>query len=140
MKKTSCQSSSVEQTHKIAADLVKSLKKGTVVLLKGNLGSGKTTFTQGLAKALGIKKRITSPTFLLMKVYPSKHKKIKQLVHLDLYRLDEVVEFGLEDYLNEESLVVIEWPEKIDSELPKERIEISFENISEDKRKINIKK
>ncbi len=140
MKKTSCQSSSVEQTHKIAADLVKSLKKGTVVLLKGNLGSGKTTFTQGLAKALGIKKRITSPTFLLMKVYPSKHKKIKQLVHLDLYRLDEVVEFGLEDYLNEESLVVIEWPEKIDSELPKDRIEIEFKNISEDKRKVNIKK
>lgn len=140
MKKIICQSNSLSETQEIAEQLIKKLKGGTVILLSGNLGSGKTSFTQGLGKALGIKKCITSPTFVLMKIYPTHHYKIKQLIHIDLYRLKKITNFGLFDYLAPENLVVIEWPEKIKPELPKERIEINFKILNKKKSAVNARK
>lgn len=138
MKKDVRQLKSLEDTEQFAQEILKLHKPGQVILLKGELGSGKTTFTQYFAKALGIKNRITSPSFLIMKVYPCEYKTIKQLVHIDLYRLKKIDNFGLDEYLNKESLVVIEWPEKIEKQIPKSRIEINFKIIDQDKRKISI--
>jgi len=104
------------QTKKLGKHLAKQLKGGEILALSGNLGSGKTTFVKGLALGLGIKHTITSPTFVLFKVYSVKHKTIKQLVHVDCYRVNgaELTAVGLNDYLNDpQTVVAIEWPDKI---------------------------
>jgi len=93
---------------------------GDIVLLKGDLGAGKTTLAKGIALGIGIKKEITSPTFTLMNIYElnSPIHGIKQFVHVDTYRMDneeELIDIGLEDYLGDsETLCLIEWPEKLD--------------------------
>lgn len=112
-------------TYQIAVKLASQLKGGEIIALQGDLGAGKTTFTQCLAKALAVKKQVTSPTFVLMKVYPVSHKPlaIRQFVHVDCYRLDEPQELfylGLEEYLNKyDTIVVIEWADKIKTYLKK---------------------
>ncbi len=112
-------------TNQLAAKIAKKLKGGEIIALEGDLGAGKTTFVKGLARAFGIKQHVTSPTFVLMKVYAMGHKPsaISQLVHVDCYRLDEPQELfylGLEEYLNKpDSLVVIEWADKIKDYLNK---------------------
>lgn len=114
-----------------------SLKQGAILALTGNLGAGKTTFIQGLAEGLGIKARITSPTFILM-------RKHDNFYHVDLYRLegnldDEVRSLGLRDVWEEKgNVVAIEWAEKIKDILPKETIWVRFENLDENLRKITI--
>jgi len=113
------------ETYKLAADLADKLKGGEIIALEGDLGAGKTTFTKGLAKAMGIKKHITSPTFVLMKIYPIQNLKseIRNLIHIDCYRLDDVQELyylGVEEYLNkEQTIVIIEWADKIKKYLNK---------------------
>ncbi len=107
-----------EQTKSIGRQLAAMVKGGNIVLLKGDLGAGKTTFTKGFAEGLGISEVITSPTFSLMNVYPvEEHNSIKQLVHIDTYRLeqkDDLLAIGVEDYLGAANTVcIIEWPEKI---------------------------
>ena len=100
-------------------EFAKTLKGGDIVLLEGNLGAGKTIFTKGIAKYLGIKKAITSPTFTLMNIYKVLRPKssVLCLTHIDTYRLDnekDLVEIGVEDYLGKSDTVcLIEWPEKI---------------------------
>lgn len=138
-------SHSPNQTQTIAEKIAAKLDSGAVLALTGNLGSGKTHFTKGLAKYFQIKKNITSPTFVLMKVYKTKNKKIKQLVHVDCYRLDnpeELLAIGLDEYLNDPAcLVVIEWAEKIKKILPKNTIWIKFNlGKKENERKIKIEK
>ncbi len=114
-----------KDTYKIASQLAKKLKGGEIIALQGDLGAGKTTFTQDLAKFLGVKKQVTSPTFVLMKVYPiSNHKSpIINFVHVDCYRLDDPQELfylGIEEYLNKKDvIVVIEWADKIKKYLRK---------------------
>jgi tRNA threonylcarbamoyladenosine biosynthesis protein TsaE len=111
-------------TAKFAKDMVKKLKGREIIALEGDLGAGKTTLTQYLAKEYEIKK-VTSPTFVLMKVYDCKNKElgIKTLVHVDCYRLDDVQELfylGIEEYLNKpDVVVVIEWADKIKKYLKK---------------------
>ena len=103
-------------TIKLGQRFVKKLKGGITLALIGDLGSGKTTFVKGLAKGLGVKEKITSPTFVLFKVYQAKHAKIKQLVHADCYRVPgkELANIGLDDYLNDkQTMVVVEWGEKL---------------------------
>jgi tRNA threonylcarbamoyladenosine biosynthesis protein TsaE len=113
------------ETQQLADDLAGKLKGGEIIALQGDLGTGKTTFTKALAKSLHIKKNLTSPTFVLMKVYPVNHKPlaISQLVHVDCYRLDNVQELfylGIEEYLNNpETVVVVEWADKIKKYLQK---------------------
>ena len=110
--------------------LGKILENPSTILLEGDLGAGKTTFTKGIGKALGVEKTINSPTFTIMKCYKGKYP----LYHLDLYRLNGVnQEFDLEEYIDS-GIAVIEWPHQADELLPKEylRIIITIEN---DKRK-----
>src|SRR3989344_8455024 len=119
-----------------------------VIALTGELGSGKTTFVQGLAEGLGIKQRIISPTFILVRKYEipisNIQYQISNFYHIDLYRLEENVEtevrnLGLEEiWQNPENIVVIEWAEKIKSMIPKKAKWIKFENLGVDKRKIII--
>lgn len=101
-------SKSVEDTYALARKVAERLKGGEVILLNGNLGAGKTTFTKGLAKALGIDEVVTSPTFTFMKEYKGR----LSLYHFDMYRAedeDELYELGLSDYLYMDGVCVIEW-------------------------------
>ena len=122
---------------KIAVDLAIS-HQPLVIALTGNLGSGKTTFVQGFAKGLGIKQRIISPTFILMRKYG------ENFYHVDLYRLEgniesEVRNLGIEDiWKDPKNIVVIEWAEKIKKMIPKSAQWIKFENLGKDERKITI--
>jgi tRNA threonylcarbamoyladenosine biosynthesis protein TsaE len=134
-------SQSEEETKEYAREFAHRLKGGEVLALIGNLGSGKTTFTQGLAEGLGIKQRILSPTFVLMRSYPfQKGKKRLTLYHIDLYRLEKPEEakaLGLEEIWSEpKNIVLIEWAEKIKELLPKKTIRIEFEYLDENVRKI----
>lgn len=104
------------QTKALAKKLANKLKGGEIVALQGDLGSGKTTFVKGLAAALNFPQTITSPTFVLFKVYNNNNPKINQLVHVDCYRVGgvEIKKAGLEDYFYEpQTVVVIEWSDKI---------------------------
>jgi tRNA threonylcarbamoyladenosine biosynthesis protein TsaE len=109
-------SHSTQETERLGQKIAQQLRGGEILTLNGNLGGGKTTFLKGLAKRLGVKQTITSPTFVLMKVYTVKHGRIKQLVHVDCYRLPriEFSKIGLNDHLNEPSTIVaIEWADKL---------------------------
>lgn len=125
---------------KIAVNLVK--KTPSIIALTGDLGSGKTTFVQGFVKGLGVRKRIISPTFILMRTYKAKKK--NTLYHLDLYRIEsnfekEIENLGVKDLWKEEkNILTIEWAEKIKNLLPDDTIWIKFEYLSDDKRKIII--
>ena len=102
----------------------------STILLEGDLGAGKTTFTKGIGKALEVTKTINSPTFTIMKCYKGKYP----LYHLDLYRLDGVnQEFDLEEYIDS-GIAVIEWPHQADELLPKEYLRIII-TINDDVRK-----
>src|SRR3989339_322094 len=128
-------STSISETQGIAQRLVLEMVEGTTLCLYGELASGKTTFAQGAAHALGIK-RLTSPTFIIMREYPvDSHPVIKKLYHLDLYRIDnpgEVRSFDLDEITSDKSnLVLIEWPERIETILPPKRIEIHFKTTDD---------
>ena len=130
---------SAQETQNLAANLAKKLKGGDILALSGDLGGGKTTFVQGLAKGLKIKEKIQSPTFVLMKIYPIPKKKFS-LCHIDLYRLKDekdIESIGFQDYLrNNDYICVIEWAEKIEKILPKNTEWIEFEYVDEEKRRL----
>ena len=147
MQKTqSFTTSSFAKTQKVAEDFAKNLKGGEVICLYGDLGFGKTTFTQGLAKGMGVTGRIISPTFIIMRSYSTTFhfpfSTFNSFYHVDLYRIskeEEIVEIGLLDIMNDpQNIVAIEWPEKMGKLLPEKRIEIKFEYIDEDIRRIKI--
>lgn len=120
----------------IAAEIAATLTGGQVVLLIGQLGSGKTTFTQGIALALGITQAVASPTFTIVAEYPvTQHVKIKKLVHVDLYRLDDekaASDPALVDVLAHvadlDRLTVIEWAEKLGQSTPQGARLIQFQH------------
>jgi tRNA threonylcarbamoyladenosine biosynthesis protein TsaE len=130
---------SYKETQKVGFDFAKTLKGGDVVALHGDLGSGKTTFVQGLAEGLGITKKIISPTFIIMRTYEVGRK---NFYHVDLYRIEDekdVEGLGLLEIMeSNDSIVVIEWPEKIENILPQKRKDIVFTYIDNDKRSIVI--
>ena len=106
------------------------LENPSTILLEGDLGAGKTTFTKGIGKALNVEKTINSPTFTIMKCYKGKYP----LYHLDLYRLNGVnQEFDLEEYIDS-GIAVIEWPHQADELLPNEYLRIII-TIEDEKRK-----
>lgn len=122
---------SPEETINLGIKLGEKIKEPLVILLDGNLAAGKTTFTQGLAKGLGIKQIVNSPSYTIMKHYPSDDL---ELFHLDLYRLDGLGEdFDLEEYLYD-AVVVIEWPFQVEELLPKEHLLIKINKISNESR------
>ncbi|MBI5465710.1 MAG: tRNA (adenosine(37)-N6)-threonylcarbamoyltransferase complex ATPase subunit type 1 TsaE [Candidatus Kerfeldbacteria bacterium] len=107
---------SARQTMILGFRLAKQLKGGEILSLVGDLGAGKTTFLKGLARGLKVKQHITSPTFVLMKIYPSKRRSIKKFVHVDCYRVaaKEFNNIGLGDYLGRpDTVVAIEWADKL---------------------------
>ena len=113
-----------------------------LVCLSGDLGSGKTTFVQGLAEELGIRKVVNSPTFLIMKKYSARRDEaLLRLYHFDCYRISdyqEILDLGWEEIISEKNnIIVIEWPEKIKKILPKKRLNIKFEFVDENTRKIS---
>lgn len=146
-------SKSATQTQKFAAKIVKDLlaaksgKNVVVLALEGELGGGKTTFVQGLAKTLGIKRRITSPSFVIMRRFDIRilgNYDIKNLYHIDCYRLDkpkELVDLGFKEIIkNPKNLVAIEWADKVKSLIPKSAVWVGFEWMGEEERKMIIKK
>lgn len=125
-------SRSEEDTREIAENIESEKFPGMVICLTGELGSGKTVFVKGFAKALGITETVTSPTFSLVKEYNDGEM---PLVHMDVYRLEDSSEdFGLSDYLNKDCATIIEWPEMIEEQLPEERLDIKFKVVGEDTR------
>lgn len=107
-----------------------------VICLDGELGSGKTIFVKGFAKALGIDENITSPTFNVVKEYPNGEL---PLYHMDVYRLEEDDNtIGFNDYYTSGGITIIEWADIIKDRLPEERLEIKFKIIDENTRVLNI--
>jgi tRNA threonylcarbamoyladenosine biosynthesis protein TsaE len=134
-------SDSEKDTFNFAKKFAKTLHGGEVIGLVGNLGSGKTVFAKGLASGLGISQKITSPTFVLMRVYPVKKTKIKNFIHIDAYRLKSAADLeaiGAKEYFSDPiSVVLIEWADKVKKMLPK-KIQIIKIIIKENQRLINI--
>jgi len=133
-----------KETEKLAGFLLKKinnsvLKKATVIALEGELGAGKTVLVRGLAKALGIKANIKSPTFNLIKYYKAK---VKVLYHLDCYRLNnhkDLEVLGIKEILkNPLNIVVIEWAERVRKILPRKHLKVHIDHIAERERKISI--
>ena len=126
-----------DETREVGHKLAALLPNGSVVLLKGDLGAGKTTLVRGVAEALGITEKITSPTFNIMKLYL---KGSKPLVHIDAYRLeDHNVDIGLDEFIGiDRGLTFIEWPDYIKNLIPDNAIIINIRNIGNDDREINI--
>lgn len=127
-------SHSVAQTQRLGARLGELARAGDVYCLEGDLGTGKTSFVQGLGKGLGVTEPIHSPTFILANEHRSGRL---PLFHVDVYRVrgsDEAVGFGLDDYLSDEGVCVIEWAEKIRPALPSEHLWLTFRHLGESKR------
>lgn len=125
-----------EETRSLAAKIGTMLSKGSVIALRGELGAGKTTFSQGLAKGLGVEEYVDSPTFSILKIYEGR----MPLYHMDVYRLEEdnAEELGLEEYLYGDGVSLVEWPSRIASLLPKETIFIEIEALPSGNRAITI--
>jgi tRNA threonylcarbamoyladenosine biosynthesis protein TsaE len=140
-------SKNTEDTEKIAKEFIKNIKSdnkaATLIALSGELGAGKTTFTQALGKHLGIKNKINSPTFVIMKKYALKSNEHDFLFHLDAYRLKnekELEKLGwVEIISNPKNLILIEWPENVKKAIPKKHISIKISHIKEGERKFEIK-
>jgi len=141
---------SAEETKKVAADLARKIiktkpqRQACIIALEGELGAGKTTFIQGFAKALKIRQKITSPTFVLIKSYKLSATTYKLLYHIDAFRLKDwhdLVSLGIKEiFANPQNIILIEWAERVKSILPKKRINIHIDHISKNERKISITK
>ena len=151
--KTKIITKNLEETHNAAKEFVESLNAlikdgqlgdGAVVVgLHGDLGSGKTSFVQGIAKAFDVKDNIISPTFVIQKRYEMKdHPQFKNMIHIDAYRLekpDEILPLGWHNIkTDKKNIIFIEWPEKIGEHMPKDHKKILFEFIDKEERKIEL--
>lgn len=127
----------LEETKKLAKDFASTLCGGEVVLLNGDLGAGKTTFTQFVFACLGVKDVVTSPTFAILKIYEAKFK----LYHFDTYRIttEEAIESGFDEvFEDKQGIKFVEWSENISSLLPQKCITINIARIDETTREIEI--
>ena len=130
---------SMEETKLLAEKFSKTLKLGDVVLLNGDLGAGKTTFTQLVFSCLGVKEVVNSPTFAILKSYKGNEC---FLHHFDMYRIgeEEAIESGFDEILSDRnSIIFIEWSENTASLLPKETICVNIKLLTDDKREFEIK-
>ncbi|MBI2032584.1 MAG: tRNA (adenosine(37)-N6)-threonylcarbamoyltransferase complex ATPase subunit type 1 TsaE [Candidatus Levybacteria bacterium] len=137
-------SKSSEETKKIAQDFAKELRGGDAILLYGGLGEGKTTFVQGLAEGLGLKERIISPTFIIIREHRLYLKKnVNKFFHIDLYRLEsESIEgMGFDEIFSDSSAIVaVEWAEKLGRLSPKKSWKVIMKTIFDNEREIEIDK
>ncbi len=128
-----------EELNKLAVFFGKNLQKGDVIALIGDLGTGKTSFVQKFARVLGVEENVKSPTFNYVLEY---HSGRVPFYHFDVYRISEpmeIYELGYEEYMDGEGIAIIEWANLIESELPKEYIEINLYHYTEDTRQVEIK-
>ncbi len=126
-------SNSQQQTEEIAFEYAKTLSKGDVVVLEGDLGAGKTAFTKGVCKYFGINDGVTSPTYAYLNIYDD------LIYHYDCYRLssgEDALFLGLTDYFNKDNICLIEWAENIIDVLPSKVKRVKITKIGQDKRKI----
>ncbi|WP_374055460.1 tRNA (adenosine(37)-N6)-threonylcarbamoyltransferase complex ATPase subunit type 1 TsaE [Rossellomorea sp. FM04394] len=127
---------SPEETGAFAEKLATYLQPGDVLTLEGDLGAGKTTFTKGLAKGLGISKTVNSPTFTIIKEYRGR----LPLYHMDVYRLDDSFEdLGFDEYFEGEGVTVVEWAHLIQDQLPKALLGLSIFREGDSERRIVLK-
>lgn len=137
-------SKSLQDTHKIAQDFLNTIHNhrgdSSVVALRGDLGSGKTTFTQEIGKILGVKENMHSPTFVIEKIYQINWNGFKNLIHIDAYRLEkdsELLHLGWKEIIREpENLIFIEWPENVSGIIPESAKRISFNFVDDTTREI----
>ena len=141
-------SNSLKETQKIASDFIISFPRGeslgaTVVGLYGDLGAGKTTFTQSIAKALGVNDTVTSPTFVIEKIYELEGQEFTHLIHIDAYRIEnssELLHLGWKEIISDKNnLILIEWPERVADIMPLRHIKINLKTLpGKDSREIDI--
>ena len=130
---------SLEETQLLGRKIGASISAGTVICLTGDLGSGKTSFVQGLAMGLEVSDDyyITSPTYVLINEYPGRYP----LFHVDLYRIEDPVDFediGLYEILRGKGVVVVEWADKLSKDFLAEYLAIHFEILNDESRKLTI--
>lgn len=130
------------ETAKIARALAKRMKGGEVVALVGNLGAGKTTFAQAFAKALGVKERVQSPTFIFMHEHRLKRKGGPSFfVHADAYRggVEELRNVGIEEYFGRpDAVTLIEWADRVKGLLPRARVTVRLKHLGGDRREVTV--
>ena len=131
---------SLDETQAIGQKIGEIVVAGSLITLYGNLGSGKTSFVQGLARGLGVPSEyyITSPTYTLINDYPGRCN----LYHIDLYRIDgidEAEDIGLYEIMDGDGITAIEWADRIEKDLPSDRVSLEFETNSDDSRIITLK-
>lgn len=140
---------SAKETHNIARELAleaaraKNRTSALVIALLGNLGAGKTTFAQGFAQALGIKERVLSPTFVIMKIYAlQKRARARHFVHIDCYRIHsprDLVHLGVKEIFKDtKAIVLIEWPERIRGLIPRNALWVKFQHGKKENERILI--
>lgn len=135
-KKKTFVTQSPRQTRTLGREIGRSLKSGAIILLYGELGSGKTVFTKGLCRGLGVKETVTSPSFVLVTEYSGR----LPVTHVDLYRLDApaVGQMPIEEYFNEHGLTIIEWAERLPA-LPRAKgLKISIKILTKKSREFTI--
>lgn len=136
----------LKETADLAREFAHSLApqraNATIVALVGDLGSGKTSFVQGAAKALGVTATVISPTFVIERAYKLVNQKFDRLVHLDCYRIensDEITRLGWDEKIaNPRNLIFVEWAERIEELLPENTVRIHFEVVDETTRKVKV--
>jgi tRNA threonylcarbamoyladenosine biosynthesis protein TsaE len=137
----------LKQLPSIAQDLLKKAKKAksttaTVIALSGDLGSGKTTLTQELARQLGVKENVISPTFVIMKKYNVIDDTFKYLIHIDAYRLEkseELLKLGWQNLLEDKNnLIIVEWPENVEGCIPDNACRVQLAHKDENIRTIKL--
>lgn len=129
---------SPDDTRELAAQIAPLLRPGDLLLLAGDLGAGKTAFTQGLGRALGVTQPITSPTFTLMRSYEGNVR----LLHIDVYRLDylqEITDLGIPELVDDEAVAVVEWGDVAEAVLPTDFLEVQISyGEGDEERHINL--
>ena len=122
-------------TQKLGESFSKKIKEGDIILLYGDLGSGKTTFVKGILNGFNFPSEVTSPTFSLINEYEAD----KKVIHIDCYRETEIkrwINIGIEDYFNSSNIIIIEWPETLEDIIPDYAIKIEMKHIDDNKREI----
>lgn len=128
------------ETEAIGAEVARNCPRGSVVILDGDLGAGKTVFSRGFARALGIDEPVSSPTYTIVQEYELPEK--GRLYHLDLYRISGVsaaLAFGVDEFLNDpSSYALVEWPERIEGIIPENAVKVTLKHAGNDKREISV--
>ena len=128
------------ETEALAARVARAVSPGTVIALVGDLGAGKTVFTRGFARALGVKEPVSSPTYTIIQEYRTGEG--RDFFHLDLYRISDeysALGFGVDEYLDDpEAYVLVEWPERISGIMPPGTVTVHIRHLGGDRREISV--